>query len=52
MNMVDSGGPVKASPYIIMDVSYISNDGLAGCMDALPSMLMEKGVMVSWSDDK
>jgi hypothetical protein len=50
--MMDSWDPVKASPYIIMDISYISDDDLAGYMDALPSTLMEKDIMVSWSDDK
>jgi hypothetical protein len=46
-NMRDSGGPVKASPYITADVPCISDDVLAGCMDGLPSTLMEKGIMVS-----
>jgi hypothetical protein len=47
MNMIDSGGPVKINPYIIMDIPCISDDDLAGCMDTLPSTLMEKGFMVS-----
>jgi hypothetical protein len=46
LNMGDSGDPLEAPPYVVMNVACESATGLKKCMDGIPAALQTENVMV------